>query len=111
VSTQAEDDDVSSTKEKLLNFYFVFFENLNMNRSLVLMILDTDRRAKWRKLADLKKQHRTFIQSLDIQSADFLAQLPESFQKYSDKPMEEVLWIHFLSILKYWKRDDSAGFE
>ncbi len=111
LSSQIENYESLETKEKLLNFYFIFFENLNMNRSLVLMIFDTDIKSRLRKLKHLKRQHQDFIHSLNIKNLDFLGKLPEGLRKYQDKPVEEVLWMHFISVLKYWQHDDSAGFE
>ncbi len=98
-------------KEKLLNLYYVFIENLTLNRSLVLMILDTDLRSRMRKLHHLKKHHRDFIRSLDLTNWSLLDKLPDEAKKCSDKSKEEALWIHFLSVIRFWKKDSSPDFE
>ncbi len=100
-----------SWKEKLLNLYYVFIENLTMNRSLVLMILNVDFKSRFRKLKHLKKRHKEFIQSLDIQDWSFLEKMPEQAKKYTGKPKEELLWFHFLSVIKFWIEDQSPDFE
>lgn len=100
-----------SSKEKLLNFYYIFFENLNRNRSLVLMILKTDMRSKLRKLRYLKKSHQELVQSLHFEDWEIFQKMPERLRTFNNKSKEEVLWIHFLSILRFWGNDQSAGFE
>src|SRR5699024_3132450 len=74
-----------STKEKLLNLYYVFFENLNMNRSLVLMILKDDLPAKFKKLRPLKKKHTEFLKTLDLKEWDIMEKLPEKIKERSDQ--------------------------
>jgi len=111
LALQIEHYEELSPKEKLLNFYYLFFENLNMNRSLVLMILDQGIKSNIRRYCHLRTPHHEFVQSLDIQLLDVFEKMPESLNKYKNRPIEEILWIHFMSIFKYWKVDDSPGFE
>lgn len=98
-------------KEKLLNLYFVYFENLNMNRSLVLMILKTDILTKFQRLRPLKKEHSTFLSTLNLQDWSVMEKLPERLKESSDQSKEKLLWMHFLSVLKFWMDDRSPGFE
>src|SRR5699024_7321647 len=111
LALQIEHYEELSPKEKLLNFYYLFFENLNMNRSLVLMILDQGIKSNIRRYCHLRTPHHELVQSLDIQLLDLFEKMQESLNKYKDRPIEEILWIHFMSIFKYWKADDSPGFE
>lgn len=108
---RTQDYDALSTKEKLLNFYFVFYENLNLNRSLVLMILNTDLKSKFKSFNPLKKQFQQYIETLDIAGWKLMEELPERLKEYEAKPKEGTLWMHFLSVLKFWKEDRSPGFE
>ena len=39
LASEVNNSDEVISKEKLLNVYFIFFENMTMNRSLILMIL------------------------------------------------------------------------
>ncbi|MEG1668482.1 MAG: TetR/AcrR family transcriptional regulator, partial [Chryseobacterium sp.] len=39
LASEVNNSDKITSKEKILNVYFIFFENMTMNRSLVLMIL------------------------------------------------------------------------
>lgn len=100
-----------SSEEKLLNFYYIFFENLNMNRSLVLLLLGINLKSKFEKLRYLRKSHRQYIKTLDFENWGIIEKLPEKLKSRSDKSKEEALWIHFLSILNFWKNDRSPGFE
>jgi len=100
-----------SAKEKLLNLYYVFFENLNMNRSLVLMILKTDIFSKFQRLRPLKKEHAEFLKTLNLQDWNLMEKLPERLKESSDYSKEQLLWMHFLSVLKFWMEDRSPGFE
>src|SRR5699024_10243215 len=54
--SKTEDFDRLNAKEKLLNFYYILFENLTMNRSLVLFLLKGDLRGKMRLLAGIRKK-------------------------------------------------------
>ncbi len=111
LTRQIEHYETLSPREKLLNFYYLFFENLNMNRSLVLMILDQGIKSNIKRYCHLRKPHQEFVQALDIQPLDIFEKLPDRLEKYKDRPITEILWIHFMSIFKYWKADDSPGFE
>lgn len=111
LTKETEDYQALTSREKLLNFYFIFFENLNMNRSLVLMILDTDVKSKIINLKYLKAQYLEFVQTLDFSSWKAFDKLPEGLKSKISKPQEQALWVHFLSVLKFWKNDLSAGFE
>lgn len=98
-------------KEKLLNLYFVFFENLNMNRSLVLMILKADFLSKIQRLRPLKKEQATFLKTLELQDWNIMEKLPERLKESSNQSKEQLLWMHLLSVLKFWMEDRSPGFE
>lgn len=111
LTKETEDYQALTSKEKLLNFYYIFFENLNMNRSLVLMILYSDFKSKIIKLKYLRTRYIEFIRTLDLNNLKVFEKMPDKFKNYSERPKEEALWLHFLSVLKFWKYDQSAGFE
>lgn len=100
-----------SAKDKILNLYQLFFEDLKKHRSLIVMIFKTDFGSKIQKLKPLKKQHRRFIKSLNLNEGKLTEKLPDSLKNQTERPQEETLWLHFVSILKFWLQDDSAGFE
>ena len=99
-----------STKEKLLNVYFIFFENLTMNRSLILSILK-DKITGIRKLQKLKETHKEYVKSLVFKELEIFEKAKEDFKKISEKSRQEALWLHLLSAIEFWKKDSSPDFE
>lgn len=100
-----------SAKERLLNLYFIFFENLTMNMSLVTMILEKRDLTMLQKMQKLKSEHQTFIKTLDFNDLEILEKAKESFKNFNSKSREEILWLHFLSIIEFWQKDESPNFE
>ena len=100
-----------STKERLLNLYFIFFENLTMNRSLVLMILGKKNLSTLQKLHELKSEHQKFIKTLDFNDLEILEKAKDSIKNFNEKSREEALWLHFLSSVEFWQKDESPSFE
>ncbi|WP_313031466.1 TetR/AcrR family transcriptional regulator [Soonwooa sp.] len=100
-----------SAKERLLNLYFIFFENLTMNRSLVTMILEKRDLTTLQKMQKLKSEHQAFIKTLDFNDLEILEKAKESFKNFNSKSREEILWLHFLSIIEFWQKDESPNFE
>lgn len=98
-------------KEQLLNLYFIFFENLNLNRSLVLTLLKNDLRDRFHILKQLKSNHHNLVKELDFEQGKLFENAPERLKNFTEKSREEVLWLHFLSVLDFWKKDTSPSFE
>jgi len=100
-----------STKEKLLNVYFIFFENLTINRSLILSILGPYKFQNIKTLQNLRETHRQFIRTLDFNEWEMIEKAKEGLRRFNDKSREEVLWLHLVSIINFWKNDTSPDFE
>lgn len=100
-----------STKEKLLNVYFIFFENLTINRSLILSILGPYKFQNIKTLQNLRETHRQFIRSLDFNEWEMIEKAKEGLRRFNDKSREEVFWLHLVSIINFWKNDTSPDFE
>ena len=111
LSLEIEGYEDMSAKEKLLNLYFIFFENLTMNRSLVLMILGKKNLSTVQKLHELKSEHQKFIKTLDFNDLEILEKAKDSIKNFNEKSREEALWLHFLSIIEFWQKDESPSFE
>ena len=111
LSLEIEGYEDMSAKERLLNLYFIFFENLTMNRSLVLMILEKKNLSTLQKLHELKSEHQKFIKTLDFNDLEILEKAKDSIKNFNEKSREEALWLHFLSILEFWQKDESPSFE
>ena len=108
---QTENWNEMTSKEKLLNLHFTFFENLTMNRSLVLMILGETKRKEWIILQELRKNFLEFTKQLTFENLEILEKAKKSIKNFNEKTREEALWLHFISIIEFWKKDQSPSFE
>jgi len=98
------------TKNKLLSFYFTFFEMLTINRSYVSMTLKEHKNMlkNLSQLAILRKEFKKFI--TEIIDDNYLIK-QEKVQEIQLKGLQESAWIQFLLTMKFWLEDDSAAFE
>lgn len=97
-------------RNKLISFYYTFFEILIANRSLVFLLLNG---GDWSiqnmdKLRPLKRKFQEMIGTLEI---DMMAMPQERLERFQDKGMKEAFWGQFLVTLKFWMNDSSPQFE
>jgi AcrR family transcriptional regulator len=96
-------------KEKLLSFYFTFFEVLSLNRSYVLFALSGSRNMifKMKQLSSLKKIFKTFsaelIEDGNIDKPSYLHHPPKIFS--------EAAWVQLGFLINFWINDSSADLE
>ena len=113
--TQEENYYHEHAKTKLLSFYYTFFEQLTLNRSLVIYLIGQDKNnlENVKKLWSLKKEFQRFIKSLDISEPlmDNVNERMEKMERYKNKGIEELYWGHFMATLKFWMEDTSPNFE
>ncbi len=97
-------------RNKLLSYYFTFFENLTANRSYVVYALHKDKNKMKSLLAlkELKSAFCQYIEDLDIELIDIKQAEIEKFQSRSIK---ESAWLQFLLTMKFWLEDTSPSFE
>ena len=101
--------DVSSPKEKLLSFYFTFFEVLLLNRSYVLFVLSEEEKilSKMSNLKTLRILFKGFATELidegNINKSSYLQHSPNIFS--------EAAWLQLCFLLKFWVEDTSKSFE
>ena len=97
-------------QNKLISFYYTFFEVLKANRSYVIYALksERDKLEVLGSLSELKKAFRGFIQEIEIKTMDFKEEKIEKFKKIG---ISEFTWAQLLFTIKYWLQDDSSGFE
>jgi hypothetical protein len=97
-------------RNKLLSFYFTFFENLTANRSYVVYTLNKnkDNLKKWKALAKLKSAFGNYIDDLDIETLDLRE---ENLNKAQKATIRNSAWIQLLITMKFWMDDSSASFE
>lgn len=98
-----------NSKDKLLSFYYTFIENLTSNRSLVLYLLDSKNPIKGLvNIHSIKSEFKSFVDSLDLKQIEIPV---DQLKQFQNKGMGEIVWGHFLSIIKYWLKDGSSSFE
>ncbi len=97
-------------QQKLLGFYFTFFEILTANRSYVMVKIghNKDKLAALKSLKGLRRVFIKFTSELDIAEMDFNN---EQINRLRDMGVSESLWIQLLVTMKFWIGDRSKGFE
>jgi len=111
LAAQIEHPGQISAKEELLNVYFIFFENLTMNRSLILMILGKYKLRSTKNLRSLRDAHKNFIQTLNFNEWEMMKNMKGNVREFQEKSRIEGLWLHFLSCIEFWRNDTSQSFE
>ena len=99
-----------SARNKLLSFYFTFFENLTANRSYVVYALEnkSNKMKSLKMLAHLKKSFTNFIEHLNIKA---IAIEQEQLDKIQNRSIKESAWLQLLVTIKFWLDDTSTSFE
>ncbi len=98
-----------SSKDKLLSFYYTIIENFTANRSIVLYLLDNKNPLKGlAKIHSIKSDFIKFIDDLDLEQIDIPL---DQLKQFQEKGRGEMIWGQFLTIIKYWIKDDSVAFE
>ena len=99
-----------SSREKLLTFYYTFFENLNLNRSYVLFALgeEPSRLEHQKQFSVLRSSIRDFaIEITEENNEDKMTRLT----KHRPQIVAEAVWVQWVLLLKFWMKDGSPGFE
>lgn len=97
-------------KNKMLSFYFTFFEILTANRSYVLQSLKLDRNPL-KNLVQLTSLRASFKEYVaEILTDDYRLE-QEKFQKFQEKGIQESAWLQLMMTIKFWMDDESAAFE
>ena len=107
---KSEEYAVFDTRNKLLTFYYTFFEILKANRSYIMASLnsDTNRLQNLKKLSSMRSEFKDFIGHLEW---DLMDLKQEKINKIQRNSVEEGAWIQLLLTLKFWLDDSSASFK
>ncbi len=62
-------------------------------------------------LQELRKNFLEFTKQLTFENLEILEKAKESIKNFNEKTREEALWLHFISIIEFWKKDQSPSFE
>ena len=97
-------------RNKLLSFYYTFFEILTANRSYVVHVLEHNKNQlkSLKTLAKLKQRFSNYIEHLNIQTLDLKQEQLERLQK---RGLKETAWLQLLVTMKFWLDDTSTSFE
>ncbi|OXG04492.1 AcrR family transcriptional regulator [Flavobacterium araucananum] len=97
-------------KNKMLSFYFTFFEILTANRSYVLQALKLDRNPLKNlvQLTTLRDSFKEYVS--EILTDDYRLE-QEKFQKFQEKGIQESAWLQLMLTIKFWVDDASPAFE
>lgn len=99
-----------SNREKLLTFFYTFFEVLTANRSYVLFVLNevNGTLKNLEQLKGLRKNIKSYAKELvEEGNKDKSIKL----LRQNEMIFSEAVWLQFLFLLKFWKDDNSAAFE
>jgi hypothetical protein len=111
VKTLEKDEAYSqyTIREKLLAFYFTWFELILSNRSYVIFRMEKMSKKDLNPyfLFSLKEKFSTFITDLmaEGKASNEVAERPFASQ------YDKAFWLHFMFINKYWTDDESENFE
>lgn len=97
-------------REKLLAFYYTFFEDLRVNRSFVLLQLERQPRLELvpEFLKDFKEAFETYVGSL-LQEGKTKGEIAN--RPYMDKTYPQLFSMQMGFLLMFWKKDNSSAFE
>ena len=99
-----------SAREKLLTFYYSFFEELKQDRSFALLQLKKHRSLELVPdfLKDFKAVYISFVDTI-INAGKANGEIAR--RPLLDKKYPSALWFHMAFLLVFWRDDNSAGFD
>ena len=99
-----------SPQDKLLAFYYTFFEVLKVNRSFVINTLSIKKNGlkSLMSLTELRKSFFAFIEEIEIETYDLQE---DTLERLQERGIEEWAWGQLLFTLKFWMDDESPDFE
>ena len=105
-----KDFKMGSRREKLLSFYFIFFEVLLLNRSYVLFALKREMNIM-KDIVFLKKLRRHFKAFATDLIEEGNADKQSRWSQHPPKLFSEAAWAQLLFLMKFWIEDTSEQFE
>ncbi len=99
-----------SNRDKMLTFFYTFFEVLTLNRSYVLFAMEQSNNTlkNMEQLKGLRKNIKEFAKGLIVAGNETKN---AKITKHNPQLFSEGAWLQFMFLLNFWKSDDSAGFE
>lgn len=99
-----------AARDKLLTFYYAFFEELKSNRSFVLIQLKKQRTPEFTPgfLKDFKQTYISYAEEI-INAGKQNGEIAR--RPFFDKRYASLFWYHMGFLLIFWRDDNSPGFE
>ena len=98
------------SRNKLLSFYFTFFENLTANRSFILILLGNNQ-SKLSVLKQLKGLRKAFIEYVKQLDIEVIKLKDKRLEEIQERSLHESYWRQLIATLKFWMDDVSPSFE
>lgn len=97
-------------REKMLSFFFTFFELLGLNRSYVLFALGHQKGQfqEMEQLKGLRREMKTYAKDLILEGN---TEKSTRLTRHNPEVFSEGAWLQLLFLLRFWTRDGSPGFE
>lgn len=95
---------------KLLSYYFTFFEMATANRSYILLSLKGNKNTL-ASLMQLKELRTHFLAFANTITSTQSMMPDEKLKKMEGKILQEGAWLQFLFTLNFWMNDTSPSFE
>lgn len=109
ILAKSEDYPTYDARNKLLSFYFTFFEILTANRSYVVYALKENNDLKSLKyLKQLREDYKVFVSNIGVEKIDLKQ---EKLEKIQSKTIQESSWLQLIVTMKFWLDDTSPSFE
>ena len=110
VLEKSEDYLTFDAQNKLLSFYFTFFEILTANRSYVAYALNNHKSSlkSLRTLVHLKNRFTNYIEHLNIKTIDLKQ---DQLIRLQNRSLKESAWLQLLVTIRFWLDDTSPSFE
>lgn len=110
ILNKSEDYKNYDARNKLLSFYFTFFEILSANRSYIVYALKNVKKdlKKLKSLKTLKIDYTKYIEELNINRIELKQ---ETLEKIQNTSIKESSWVHLMITMKFWLDDISPSFE
>ncbi|GGI57704.1 TetR family transcriptional regulator C-terminal domain-containing protein [Winogradskyella haliclonae] len=110
ILNKSEEYQSFDARNKLLSFYFTFFENLTANRSYVVYALGNhkEQMKSLKTLSQLKSSFNNYIEQLGINMLDLKQ---DRLEKIQNRGLKESTWLQLLITIKFWLDDTSPSFE
>ncbi|MEM5566371.1 TetR family transcriptional regulator C-terminal domain-containing protein [Psychroserpens sp. AS72] len=110
VLNKSEDYQTFDPRNKLLSFYFTFFENLTANRSYVKYALEHHKNSL-KTLSLLKVLKHVFTSYIEHLEIDLIDIKQEQIDRIQQRGLKETAWLQLLLTMKFWMDDTSPSFE